>query len=231
MFNLDQAISEWRRQMAVGGLKMPDVLNELESHLREDLEGQVRSGLNEQEAFNAAVQRIGQSKALKKEFRKVNRHRDRGFHDNPLVVNILAIWLMVMGISALRMSLSVLQGPGYPPFSLIVLVLSAILSMIFAIGLARRKNIFRICAMVWFGLHILRNLYYVALSGLSHSVFVYAPLHPSVPGQIRYSVFWFFTVPYPAFYAVGLLSMFMLFFGLFVLSKLSIRNCFQPVSN
>jgi len=37
MFDLDQAISEWRRQMAAGGIKLPDALDELESHLREEV--------------------------------------------------------------------------------------------------------------------------------------------------------------------------------------------------
>jgi hypothetical protein len=38
MFNLEQAISEWRRQMIAVGIKTPVPLEELESHLREDVE-------------------------------------------------------------------------------------------------------------------------------------------------------------------------------------------------
>ncbi|MDB6112670.1 MAG: NDP-hexose 4-ketoreductase [Pedosphaera sp.] len=70
MFNLDQAIAAWRRQMAAGGVNSPEVWNELESHLRDDLEQRIRSGLNPQPAFEAAVQQIGQADALKKEFKK-----------------------------------------------------------------------------------------------------------------------------------------------------------------
>jgi hypothetical protein len=70
MFNLEQAISDWRRQMAAGGLKSPEVVNELESHLRDDVEQQIRSGIGEEQAFEAAVQRIGQANALKREFKK-----------------------------------------------------------------------------------------------------------------------------------------------------------------
>jgi hypothetical protein len=72
MFNLDQAILEWRQQMATGCIKAPDVLEELESHLRDDVEQQVRSGVGQRSAFDAAVQRVGERQTLRKEFRKVS---------------------------------------------------------------------------------------------------------------------------------------------------------------
>jgi len=75
MFDLDEAIVEWRRQMAAGGVKTPEVLDELESHLRDDVEQQVRSGLSTQEAFKVAIRTIGQAKELKAEFQKVGRIR------------------------------------------------------------------------------------------------------------------------------------------------------------
>ncbi|MGD0650007.1 MAG: permease prefix domain 1-containing protein [Verrucomicrobiia bacterium] len=68
MFNLDKAVADWRRQMAAGGIKTAEVLDELESHLRDDVEQQMRSGSNAQQAFEAAVQRIGQAGALQAEF-------------------------------------------------------------------------------------------------------------------------------------------------------------------
>jgi hypothetical protein len=71
MFNLHQAITEWRRQMAACGIKSSEVLDELESHLRDDIEMQMRSGLDPQPAFEAAVQRIGQTNALTAEFKKI----------------------------------------------------------------------------------------------------------------------------------------------------------------
>ncbi len=71
MFNLDQAVAEWRRQMLAGGVKHFDVLDELESHLREDVEERVHAGSNAQQAFEKAVQTIGQAAALECEFGKV----------------------------------------------------------------------------------------------------------------------------------------------------------------
>ena len=71
MFNVEQAIAEWRRQMLSAGIKTPVPLAELESHLREDMERELRNGLNAQQAFEAAVGRMGPAKALEAEFAKV----------------------------------------------------------------------------------------------------------------------------------------------------------------
>ena len=73
MFNLDQAISEWRQRMLAAGIKTPVPLEELENHLRDDVEWQMKSGLTEQKAFEIAVERIGQASSLNREFKKVSR--------------------------------------------------------------------------------------------------------------------------------------------------------------
>lgn len=70
MFNLDNAITEWRRRMAAGGVKNSAVLDELESHLREDIERQTKPAMTPEDAFNLAVQKIGPASVLSKEFRK-----------------------------------------------------------------------------------------------------------------------------------------------------------------
>ena len=56
--------------MLAAGVKAPVPLDELESHLREDIERQMKSGLSEQQAFAMAVQQIGEANALKTEFKK-----------------------------------------------------------------------------------------------------------------------------------------------------------------
>jgi hypothetical protein len=56
--------------MFAGGVKDSAVLDELESHLREDVERQTRSGVDAQKAFAAAVVKIGPARALKNEFKK-----------------------------------------------------------------------------------------------------------------------------------------------------------------
>ena len=71
--NLEQSISEWCQQMLSAGVKSPIPLDELESHLRDEIEHQTTKGLSETEAFLAAVKHIGQAHAIKTEFKKVER--------------------------------------------------------------------------------------------------------------------------------------------------------------
>jgi uncharacterized membrane protein YeaQ/YmgE (transglycosylase-associated protein family) len=73
MFDLDQSIAEWRRQMLAAGVKTPATLEELEGHLREDVEEQIRSGVGTRPAFEITVLRIGQPNMLQNEFRKNER--------------------------------------------------------------------------------------------------------------------------------------------------------------
>jgi len=70
MFNLEQSILEWRKQMLAAGIKTPVPLEELEIHLREEIERQMDSRLSEQKAFEVSVQQIGQAGILKTEFAK-----------------------------------------------------------------------------------------------------------------------------------------------------------------
>jgi hypothetical protein len=60
MFDLEKSIAEWRKQMLAVGIKSPVPLEELEIHLREEIERQIKSGLNEQNTFEISVQQIGQ---------------------------------------------------------------------------------------------------------------------------------------------------------------------------
>ena len=70
MFDLERAISEWRGQLAARGLDLVDVLDELESHLRDDIEHRMRSGISEAQAFQRAAHDVGQASLLKSEFAK-----------------------------------------------------------------------------------------------------------------------------------------------------------------
>jgi hypothetical protein len=114
MFNLDEAIAEWRRQVTVGGLNTPEVLNELESHLREEVARQVRSGLNTQAAFEMAVRRLGSVSDLKREFEKVGETKAaRARQLLKLVQGSVAVLMFLLGLftfgfsrNALEMSLA-----------------------------------------------------------------------------------------------------------------------------
>ena len=73
MFNLEQAIADWRQQMLAAGIQSPTPLEELEGHLRETIEQLMKSGLKEPEAFEISMREIGQPKTLKSEFQKNER--------------------------------------------------------------------------------------------------------------------------------------------------------------
>jgi len=75
MFDFEQAIVDWRKQMLAAGIKAPVPLDELESHLREDIERETKSGSGDEKAFEAALLRLGQSSLLKAEFAKINRFK------------------------------------------------------------------------------------------------------------------------------------------------------------
>jgi hypothetical protein len=72
MFDLEQSITDWRKQMLAVGIKTPVPLEELEIHLRDEIERQMKSGLNEQNAFEISAQTIGQAGPLKTEFKKID---------------------------------------------------------------------------------------------------------------------------------------------------------------
>jgi hypothetical protein len=72
MFNLDQASANWRRRLMAAGIKSSEILDELECHLRQDVQWQKQAGLAEEQAFKTAVERIGDAGALKTEFDKNN---------------------------------------------------------------------------------------------------------------------------------------------------------------
>jgi len=106
MFHLEQAISNWRRQMAAAGVKSPEVLVELENHLREDFEQQTRLGLDPQQAFVNAVVRIGHASTLETEFAKsvVPKTAGRFMAVFCLVLVGAIVWLSGFTFSMLGMS-------------------------------------------------------------------------------------------------------------------------------
>ena len=101
MFDLEQSIADWRRQMLAAGIKTPVPLEELESHLREEIARLTKSGSNELEAFNSAVQKIGQARALKTEFKKAGIPLEMRFVNLlgiacGAVAGLFSLWLLLV---------------------------------------------------------------------------------------------------------------------------------------
>ena len=97
MFDLKQSITDWRRQMLAAGIKTPVPLEELESHLHEEIGRLVKSGLDEQSAFNTSVEKIGPMQAIRNEFEKVEEESARarqGRHWRIFEIEFLATALL-----------------------------------------------------------------------------------------------------------------------------------------
>jgi len=102
MFNLEMAIAEWRKQMAAGGIKNSETLNELESHLRDEVERQNLAGRLDQQAFEVAAQRIGKSRELAPEFKKTKETDEAKERKFKLLLVVLAgmLYLLPFALSA-----------------------------------------------------------------------------------------------------------------------------------
>jgi hypothetical protein len=72
-FKLEEAIVNWRNQIAAQGIRSHEVLDELESHLREAADRRVRDGEENAKAFELATREIGEAGLLKMEFAKASR--------------------------------------------------------------------------------------------------------------------------------------------------------------
>lgn len=139
MFDLDQTISEWRRQMLAAGIKTPTPLEELEIHLREDFEQRVKSGLKEAEAFKVAAEKIGQSHLLQKEFKKVEKNH-KIMRTVLLIIGWLAaVWALFYGVFIWEFNWNFFQFS--PQWNLAVMVgLSGILAALTAMWFLAKAN-------------------------------------------------------------------------------------------
>ncbi|HQU72263.1 MAG TPA: permease prefix domain 1-containing protein [Calditrichia bacterium] len=72
MFNLNRQILKWRIGLMVRGAFEKSDLDELESHLRDDIDALKRIGCSEEEAFHKAAQRLGDARFLRQEYLKNN---------------------------------------------------------------------------------------------------------------------------------------------------------------
>ncbi|MHC5082838.1 MAG: hypothetical protein ACYTET_02715 [Planctomycetota bacterium] len=72
MFELESAIANWRSELLHKQTMTMQDIDELESHLREEVESLNLSGLSKEEAFMVSSHRIGDSSVITQEYAKVN---------------------------------------------------------------------------------------------------------------------------------------------------------------
>src|SRR5260221_10487589 len=122
MFNLEQKIKEWRRQLAAQGIQAQEVLNELEGHLREEMERQIQSGAKEQRAYEVARARLGDADSLSPEFAKTRETNRAARFLTACSVVFAACVLLVNTWNLLSFEMSALERTaGFTAVSLICL--------------------------------------------------------------------------------------------------------------
>jgi hypothetical protein len=101
MFDIEQSIADWRRRMIAAGIKTPVPLKELELHLRDEIERQMKSGKSEVEAFETAVQEIGHADVVRNEFEKIEDEVDeRKWKEGQIGLGIILGLLQLISIGA-----------------------------------------------------------------------------------------------------------------------------------
>ena len=96
MPDLEKQIADWRRATAKETNYQEPVLDELESHLREEFTRLIESGTNESDAFQIAVSRLGPPAALGDEFEKVTQLTTRTWL--PVRLATCFFWLAAVSI-------------------------------------------------------------------------------------------------------------------------------------
>ena len=71
MFNLDTSIAAWRRTLEHNPVLVGDDLDELEQHLRDQIEALKAEGLTDKKAFEQALERLGDYGSAEQEYGKV----------------------------------------------------------------------------------------------------------------------------------------------------------------
>lgn len=104
VFDLETAIEQWRQKMRADGFKCSESLDELETHLLEEMEQQMSFGLAEQPAFERAFQRLGGGEDLVAEFNKVEGFKKMQNMNAPIRFFSLTGWLIPTAVAAIYFS-------------------------------------------------------------------------------------------------------------------------------
>jgi hypothetical protein len=191
MFNLEQSIADWRQQMLAAGIAKPVPLEELESHLREEIERQMKSGLslNEQEAFNFAIQKIGQAHMIQDEFKKVETTKeDRKWKlAQVLLLAFSSLFPLVVGRQVFYSEMT----PGQKTSGLAAVVTFSLLvwSGRLSCGMFPVIRARRIRSAVTNSCCVLMMLWWIVLFN------IILPRHDFAAGQLLVTILWGFITP------------------------------------
>jgi hypothetical protein len=110
MFDLNEQINRWRGNLAQSETLGSSDIDELESHLHEEIENLTTLKLSDEEAFLIATHRLGSTDSLAEEYEKINRvvkFRHRLFW---IATGILGYFLATYLADAFSIALAVSSG-------------------------------------------------------------------------------------------------------------------------
>ncbi len=230
-FDLEQAITKWRQQMTADGINAPEVLNELENHLREEIAELMLSGKEMEEAFSQAARQLGEGQSLQREFTKIDRQPWWAIACGPTALKVLAVWIIISGFNGLfntRQVISISQRLQYAPqvvkLLLIFFTLSfPLLRIVAGIGLYRHWRAARLYAfaccvneVVWVVYWRIRGIYFGLPFRSASDGFQYHFLGVPVPYSISLTL---------SFTGLAIMA-----WGCVLLTRASVRKQFQLVN-
>ena len=138
-FDLERQIRSWRQTISpdLGGSDRPEVLDELENHLRDDIDQRIRAGCPPAQAWEAALAQLGESPKLAAEFRKCSPP---------------ARWLparaaeVVLAVCAVLAAALIASRLGRPPMT--ILLASHVLAITIGYGAALAVGMIAVAAAV-----------------------------------------------------------------------------------
>ena len=102
MFNLNREIDRWKSAFAERKACSRDELQELESHLREEIAALVAAGHSEQEAFSEGASRLGDPGEVCGEFAK----NERRFLSDSVAIRGNSVCVALVGLAAVMLGLA-----------------------------------------------------------------------------------------------------------------------------
>src|SRR5258706_6996003 len=108
MFDLESQIRGWRSELAAAMGNVPEPLDELESHLRDDIDRRIQLGADAQSAFEAARAQLGEAARLAQEFAKTS---DRRWIPRWIAIGTVAAAVLLSAIWATARASSGKVGP------------------------------------------------------------------------------------------------------------------------
>jgi hypothetical protein len=101
MFDLNRQIDLWKRAFSAKGSCSTDELEELESHLREQIEAMIAAGFSPEEAFAKSIARLGDPHAVCREFAK------NEFKGDQLAIRAGNVLVALVGVAAVIAGIAV----------------------------------------------------------------------------------------------------------------------------